>query len=70
MAVWDFERTSTTMFRIEAETEEEADRFVDVINDKVGTLMVDTSDWRFHKIDRVLGFNDDVEIVEIYSEVG
>ena len=55
-------RTSTTYFTVLASDSDEAEAIVDRINDKVGTLMIDTTDWRFSKIDL-----DD--IVEIYSEV-
>lgn len=68
MDVWEIERTSSTMFRVRAESEEEAERFADIINSVVGTLMIDTSNWRFKELDERLDI-DDVEIVEIYSEV-
>lgn len=67
MDVWEIERPSSTMFRVRAESEAEAEALVDQIRDEIGTLMVDLGDWRFREVPSV---TVDVEdIVEIYAEV-
>jgi hypothetical protein len=63
--VYEIRRDGIITFKVRAESQWDADHLVDEIATDVGTLMVDTADWRFKD---GLASYDNERIVEIYAE--
>lgn len=67
-AVYQIERPGWIHYHVRAANLKDAESFVDQITDEIGTLMVDTSDWRFVETPRTTLDRD--RIVDIYAEEG